>query len=374
MSATQTAEGPLQIGLIGCGTISVTHADAIAGLQNATLVACCDIIPERATDFGAKYGIDPSHIHTTVEAFLNDPAVQAVSVCTPSGLHADVAIAALDAGKPVIIEKPMDVTVAACDRLVDAQKRTGLQLGVISQHRFDEASVVARKLIDEGAIGKLFLVEAQIKWHRTQEYYDSGDWRGTWALDGGGALMNQGVHTVDLMRWLAGPVNTVYAVARTAAHERVETEDVVCATLTFESGAIGNLVASTAAYPGFPATLSLHGTLGSIVISGDVLQTVATKEPTGYEGGGKAATHALQVARGGTKTAEEHKVEETVAVTGASDPTTIWGDAHRSQIGEFADAVLDGRAPAIDGVAGRQAVQVVRAVYESAQSGKLVTL
>ncbi len=373
MSANNQA-APIRFGIIGCGTISKTHADAIAAIPDASLTACCDIVADRATAFGAAYGIGPEHCHTSLVSFLNDPVVDAVSICTPSGLHAEVSIASLKAGKPVIVEKPMDVSLAACDAMIAAQKSSGQPLGIVSQHRFDHASIIARKLIDEGAIGDLVLVEAQIKWHRTQEYYDSGDWRGTWALDGGGALMNQGVHTVDLMRWLAGPVSTVYAVSRTAAHERIEVEDVVCATLTFENGAVGNLVASTAAYPGFPATLSLHGTLGSIVISGDELQAVATKVDTGYKGGTKAASHAMQVAQGGTKSAETNKADEAAVVAGIADPATIWGDAHKAQIVDFISALREGRQPSMDGLNGRNAVQVVLAVYESAKTGKLVTL
>jgi len=355
------------IGIVGCGTISATHAGAILALTTARIAACCDVIPERAGKFAREFGISNNHVHTTLKSFLADPDVDAVSVCTPSGTHAQIAIEALLAGKPTIVEKPMDVNVDACDALNAVQRRIGLPLGVISQHRFDAASIAARDLIDSKALGRLVLIEAQVKWHRAQDYYDSGDWRGTWALDGGGALMNQGVHTVDLMRWLCGPVESVYAVSRTAAHERIEVEDVVCATLTFESGAIGNLAASTAAYPGFPASLSLHGDSGSLIISGDVLQTVATKAPVAVTGGGHAATHAMQVAQGGTRSAESHKTEAAVE-------ETVWGDAHRAQIAEFIQAVKERRSPAVDGISGRRAVEVVCAVYESARTGKLVTL
>ncbi|MDR3710725.1 MAG: Gfo/Idh/MocA family oxidoreductase [Capsulimonadaceae bacterium] len=360
-------------GIVGCGTISATHAGAIEGLTAAHLAACCDVVPERAEQFAKAHSISPEHTHVSLNTFLKDTAVDVVSVCTPSGMHAQIGIEALLSGRPTIVEKPMDISVAACNALNDVQRRTGLPLGVISQHRFDAASIQARGLVDHGALGRIVLVEAQIKWHRTQEYYDSGDWRGTWALDGGGALMNQGVHTVDLMRWLCGPVVSVYAVARTAAHKRIEVEDVVCATLTFANGAIGNLVASTAAYPGFPATLSLHGEAGSVVISGDVLDTVATKTRVDVTGGQVIAHHALQVAQGGTKTAETLKAEEDASAEGETQ-STEWGDAHQAQLAEFVTAVRDKRAPAVDGVAGLHAVEVVCAVYESARTGKTVTL
>lgn len=372
MTRSET-EASIGFGIVGCGTISATHAGAIAGLYGAHLAACCDIIPERAEAFARDHGIPAEHVHYNVASLLEDSVVDVVSVCTPSGVHADVARQALRAGRPTIIEKPMDVSVAACEALIEVQRQTGLPLGVISQHRFDAASLQARKLIDDGALGRLFLVEAQIKWHRAQEYYDSGDWRGTWALDGGGALMNQGVHTVDLMRWLCGPVVSVYAVARTAAHQRIEVEDVVCATLTFANGAIGNLVASTAAYPGFPATLSVHGDSGSIVISGDVMETVVTKAGVDERGQHLMAEHAIQVAQGGTKTAESLKAEP-IASPQDDDTATKWGDAHEAQLADFVAAVREGRAPVVDGVAGLQAVQVVCAVYESARTGQMVTL
>ena len=371
--STLEEQAILGIGIVGCGTIAATHAGALSTLNSGRLAACCDIVPERATRFAREFGIHPNHVHTSLKSLLSDPDVGAVSVCTPSGMHAEMAMQALLAGKPVIVEKPMDVSVEACVALNAVQQRTGLPLGVISQHRFDAASIAARNLVDRDALGRLVLVEAQVKWHRTQDYYDSGDWRGTWALDGGGALMNQGVHTVDLMRWLCGPVKSVYAVARTAAHERIEVEDVVCATLTFENGAVGNLVASTAAYPGFPAALSLHGDAGSLVISGDVLQTVATKAAVGVSGGGHAATHALQVAQGGTKSAESLKAESAIEA-GAGRPESVWGDAHRAQLVDFIESVKHGRSPSVDGVSGLQAVEVVCAVYESARTGKLVNL
>ena len=195
--------------------------------------------------------------------------MDAVSICAPSGLHADLGVRALRAGKHVVVEKPMDVSLAACDRLLAAQRESGKTLAVISQHRFDFASITVKDALDAGTLGPLVFAEARVPWYRTQEYYDSGDWRGTWALDGGGALMNQGVHTADLLRWLCGPVETVYAQARTLAHERIEVEDVVAATVTFANGAIATLSASTALYPGFAVRLSVHGTEGSAIIEGD---------------------------------------------------------------------------------------------------------
>lgn len=355
---------PLRFALAGCGSIASTHARALAALPDAALVACTDSVPERARTFADEFGLRA----TAWEDVLVDPSIDAVTVCAPSGLHARIGAAALRGGKNVVVEKPMDVSLDACDRLLAAQRESGRTLAVISQHRFDRSCEVVRAALGEGLLGDIILVDARIPWYRTQAYYDSGDWRGTWALDGGGCLMNQGVHTVDLMRWLAGPVTRLSAQARTAAHVRLEVEDSITATLTFENGAIGTLMASTAAYPGFPARLALHGTRGSAVIEGDALQTLAIQ---GREtmAGEAAIGHALQVATGGTRAA-------TAAVTtqAASDPAAVWGEAHRAQLADFIHCCRTGETPQVDGTEGRKAVEVVLACYESARTGQVVTL
>ena len=289
---------PLRFALAGCGGIAPTHARALAALPDAVLTACADVLPERARAFAAEFALRAANWAD----ILADPDIDAVTVCAPSGLHAALGVQALRAGKHVIVEKPMDVTPAACDELIAAQRESGRRLAVVSQHRFDRATQAVKEALDDGRLGELFFVDARIPWYRTQGYYDSGDWRGTWALDGGGCLMNQGVHTVDLLRWLAGPVVSVYAQARTAAHVRLEVEDAITATLTFANGALGSLMASTATYPGFPARLALHGTRGSAVIEGDALQTLAIQ---GHEAivNEAAIPHAVQIATGGTQAA-----------------------------------------------------------------------
>ncbi|HEX5324209.1 MAG TPA: Gfo/Idh/MocA family oxidoreductase [Capsulimonadaceae bacterium] len=365
---------PLAFGLVGCGTIAPTHADALRSLPQAALVACCDTNAAKARAFAERYHISAEHVHNSLESFLADEAIQAVTVCTPSGLHAEVGIASLRSGRPVIVEKPMDVSLAACDRLLAAQRDTGLTLGVISQRRFEDAFQYARNALDEGRFGPVILIDAQVKWYRTQEYYDSGEWRGTWALDGGGALMNQGVHTVDIVRWLAGPVESVYAVAKTAAHERIEVEDIICATLRFKSGAVGNLVATTAAYPGLPATIELYGKEGSLLTSGDALKEAhfltGRDDKLPASGSEAARIHALQVAQGGTRSATAAK--DTAPPP--ADRAWEWGAAHRAQLADFIDAAHEKRKPAVDGSDGRSALELVLAIYESARTGEVVHL
>ncbi len=349
---------PVRFGLVGCGAIGPTHAAALAALPDAELVAVADPVPARATAVAERFGV--GSVYPGLAELLADPAVDVVCLCTPSGLHADGAVAALAAGKHVVIEKPMDVTVAACDRVLAAQAAAGLLVSVVSQHRFDPATERVKRLLDAGTLGRLALVTADVKWYRTQAYYDEGDWRGTWALDGGGALMNQGVHTVDLLLHLAGPVRTVYAQVRTAAHDRIEVEDVAAATLTFASGAIGTLVATTAAFDGLPVRLDLFGTAGTAILEGDAVKLLKVRDAPHLDAAEPAAAHALSVAAGGTAS--------------ASATTPTWGDAHRQQLADVVRCLRTGDGPRSDAAAGRAAVRLVRAVYDSARTGQPVTL
>ena len=362
----------LRIAIVGCGTIAPTHADAIiadAG-ERVRLVACSDIDPAPADAFRRRYNIPALSWPNLLDA----PDIDAVSICTPTGTHAELGVQALNAGKHVIIEKPLDVTPEACDRLIDAQRATGKTLACICQHRFDASTIFVHDAVTRGDLGPIALVEARVTWHRTQQYYDSAHWRGTWALDGGGCLMNQGVHTVDLMLWLCGPVESVYAQTRTAAHERIEVEDCVAATVTFANGAIGSIIASTAAYPGFPVRLAIHGAQGSAVLEGDALETFSIIGEKAIHGN-RAAAHAVSIATGGTREAVANTTADS-AVDEPASPTTPakWGDSHRAQILDFARCCRIGQRPLVGGVEGRAAVEVIRAVYQSAKSGKEIYL
>jgi predicted dehydrogenase len=370
------ATTPLRFALVGCGAIAPTQAHALQDLPGlALLTHCVDLDSSRAEAFAAKFSLKVA----TWAAVLADPAIDAVAICTPSGHHGSLAAEALRAGKHVIIEKPLEVSVAACDALLAVQRTSGRHLAVISQHRFDPASQTVRRLLDQKAFGRLIAADVRVPWYRTQEYYDSGDWRGTWALDGGGCLMNQGVHTVDLMLWLCGPVREVYARTATAAHERIEVEDLVCATLSFTSGAIGTLFASTAAYPGFPVSLAIHGTKGSAVIEGDELKTLAIMGRETITGPA-ASAHAMQVATGGTKSAVKHAASAAPPTTPSATPGSAapaawkWGDAHRAQFADFITAIREKRPALVEGQAGRDAVALILALYESARTGLPVSL
>ncbi len=377
--STSSHGRPLTFALVGCGSIAPTQAKALAALPaQVRLAYCCDVDERRASAFAEQFGLK---VASWAEVLAN-PEIEAITICTPSGLHSSLAAEAFAAGKHVVVEKPMDVSLAACDALLEAQRQapSPRALAVISQHRFDPASQLVQQTVQRGELGRLVLAEVQIPWFRTQEYYDSGDWRGTWALDGGGCLMNQGIHTVDLMLWLCGPVKTVYAQTRTAAHERIEVEDVVCATLTFANGAIGTLMASTSCYPGFLVRLGLYGTEGSAILEGDELHTLAIKGRD-IVTGARGSSHALQVATGGTRSATANAANAAGAGNPGGAPACCgqgeswaWGDAHRAQFADFVDAVRTGRPPLVDGKAGRAAVELIMAVYESSRTGRVVEL
>jgi predicted dehydrogenase len=360
----------IRFGIVGCGSIGPTHAGALKQIPDAQLVAVADLGKEKATAVAEKFGV--TKIYASDEELIADPDVDVVVFATPSGNHATQAVRALKAGKHVVVEKPMDVSLEACDRMIKAERETGKKLAIISQHRWDHASIFVKDAIDTGKLGKIILVEMSVKWWRTQQYYDSGDWRGTWKFDGGGALMNQGVHTVDLMQWLAGPVQSISARIATAGHERIEVEDIAVASLKFRSGAIGTLTASTACYNGQPARLDIYGTEGSAVIEGDHLKLFRLKNGTEVTAS-EASRHAVSVAMGGTASVKDEAATrlDTQAV---KDPGAVWGDAHREQLKDFIRAIRTDTNPLIHGAEGRKPLEIILGVYESAKSGKEVQL
>ena len=257
-----TSEAPERgFGIVGTGVIAAMHAAAVAALPRARLAAVTDVADGAAAAFAAARGCaaEPG-----LDQLLARPDVDVVCVCVPSGLHAEIGVRAAQAGKHLVVEKPIDVTLAAADRLIEAARAAGVALTVISQHRFDPGLIELKRLLGDGALGRLVLAEASTKWYRTQAYYDSAAWRGTWAMDGG-SLMNQGIHYVDLLRWCMGPVTEVTAVCATQAHQ-VEVEDTALAIVRFGSGAVGTILSSTAAYPGFPQRLEITGTDGTVIV------------------------------------------------------------------------------------------------------------
>ena len=353
--------GRMRFGILGCGVIGPHHAKAIAGLEEAELVVVADEVPERARNLAEEYGCDWTE---SASGLLTSPEVDAVCVCTPSGMHAEAGVAALEAGKHVVIEKPLDVTLGAADRLLAVQRATGGKVAVISQHRFDAATLAVKEAMDGGRFGRATSGSAEVRWWRSQSYYDSGGWRGTWALDGGGVLINQAIHSVDLLQWLMGPVVEVAAYTELLAHRDIEVEDTAVAILRFAGGAIGTILATTAAYPGLTARIVVHGDRGSAVIDDDRLEFFHAAA----DGGGGEAYGA----GGGGNQAEEEMQRFGGADPGAgagADPGSL-SMAHRDQIRDFARAVREGGEPIVDAVEGRKPLAIIRAIYESSRTGK----
>jgi UDP-N-acetyl-2-amino-2-deoxyglucuronate dehydrogenase len=345
----------VRFAIVGAGMIGSVHAAALAALpETAELVAVVDPDQANASVLAARYGVAVTS--TDLHEVLSRDDIDAVSICTPSGLHADGAVAALDAGKHVVVEKPLDITLPAADRIIDAEKRSGKTVAVISQHRFDASSEKVLQSVRDGHLGTITSAIASHAWWRGQTYYDSGEWRGTWALDGGGAVMNQTVHTINLLTTIVGTPVEVFAYTACLAHERIEVEDTAVAVVKFASGALGMIHGTTAAYPGLDASLRIFGSKGSAVISNDVLEFL-------HENDGVAPEIAMSEMTGSNQ------------VTSRPGPDELaMGAAHRRQLADFVDAVTTGRPPRVGTAEARTSLSVILAMYESAASGRPVTL
>jgi predicted dehydrogenase len=301
-------------------------------------------------------GIDCA-IATDLNAVLARPDVQAIIVTTPSGAHLDSAIAAAQAGKHVVVEKPLEITSERCDRIIDTCDRQGVKLSTIFPSRFGDANRTLKAAIDGGRFGRLTLGETTCKWWRPQSYYDEGGWKGTKALDGGGALMNQAIHNVDLLLWMMGDVTHISGFTATLAHERIEVEDTAVACLRFASGALGVIEGTTSVHPGLPKTIAIHGDRGTVVIEqDDVLRWELTPETME------------------DRAIKERFAQKTGASGGSSNPAAISHIGHARQLADFVRAIQANCAPLVDGREGRKAVAVIEAIYQSATTGRAVKL
>jgi UDP-N-acetyl-2-amino-2-deoxyglucuronate dehydrogenase len=283
------------------------------------------------------------------------PGVDAVVITTPSGAHLEPAVTAAAAGKHVVVEKPLEITEERCDRITEACDRHGVKLCTIFPSRFADSSVTLKAAVDAGRFGRLTLGETTCKWWRSQAYYDDGGWKGTQALDGGGALMNQAIHSVDLLLWMMGDAASVVGFTATLAHERIEVEDTAVAAVRFKSGALGVIQATTSVHPGYPKTIAVHGDKGSAVIEQEDVLRWDFAPPLPADEGVKTRFAAKVGASGG-----------------AADPKAISHEGHRRQLADFVAAIRDDRPPAVDGREGRKAVALIRAIYESNRTGRAV--
>ncbi|MDZ4778673.1 MAG: Gfo/Idh/MocA family oxidoreductase [Planctomycetia bacterium] len=341
-------------GIVGVGMIAKFHARAIADVRGAKLVGCYGRRPEAAKAFAAEQGCEA---FASLDAMLANPQLDVVTICTPSGAHLEPAVQAAKAGKHVIVEKPLEITLRRCDRIIDACDRQGVRLATIFPSRFHDSSRTLKAAVDAERFGRLTLGDAYVKWYRSQAYYDSGAWRGTWELDGGGALMNQAIHNIDLLQWLMGPVAEVQAQTALLAHDRIAVEDTAVAALRFTNGALGVIEATTSVYPGYLKRLEIHGNAGSAAMEEeDIVRWDFAKKQKRDE--------AIQAAMQRSKSTGG----------GAADPKAIGHHGHTRQFQDFVDALKKDRPLAVDGREGRKAVEIILAIYKSAETGKAVKL
>ena len=345
---------PVGFGIIGCGMIARFHARAVADLRGAKVTACYDAVPAAADKLAEELGCKSYH---HLDDMLADPSVNVVTIGTPSGAHMEPAVAAARAGKHVIVEKPLDITLKRCDAIIAACEKAGVVCSTIFPSRFHESSIEMKRAVDGGRFGRLTLGDAIVKWYRSQQYYDSGAWRGTWELDGGGALMNQAIHSVDLLTWLMGPVVEVRARTGLLAHQRIAVEDVALATVEFANGALGVIEATTAAYPGYLKRIEIHGDQGSAVMEEEDIKAWDFAKPNKRD-----------------ELIRARMAEKKSTGGGAADPKAIGHHGHARQFDDVLKAIKRGTAPAIDGPEGRRSVEIILAIYKSAETGRAVRL
>lgn len=343
-------------GIVGCGMIARFHAQAIKDLPNARLVALYSRNPENARKLQEAVGVQ-CEIYTDLPAMLRRSDLHIVNICTPSGAHMEPAVAAADAKKHVVVEKPLEITLDRCDRIIAACERNKVLLCTIFPSRFADANVVLKQAVVQGRFGRLTLGETTCKWWRSQEYYDQGGWKGTKALDGGGALMNQAIHNVDLLYWMMGRPVEVAAITATLAHPRIEVEDTAVAILRFGNGALGVIQAATSIWPGLPKTIAIHGDRGSVVVEQEDVLRWEFAEPRPEDDQIRA-----------------HFAQKVGASGGASHPAAISHEYHRRQLADFLRAIETGTRPLVDGQEGRVAVEIILAIYRAAAERRFVAL
>jgi UDP-N-acetyl-2-amino-2-deoxyglucuronate dehydrogenase len=346
VTAPAPLTGDVRLALVGCGRISRNHFEALALVEGIVLSAVCDAVADRAREAGERLGVP---WFTSYEKMLAEAPCEAVTICTPSGLHPAQGILAARAGKHVITEKPMAITLSSADDLVHACDQAGVHLFVVKQNRLNATVQLLRRAVEKGRFGRIYMANTTVRWSRPQEYYDQARWRGTWEFDGG-AFMNQASHYVDLIQWLVGPVESVVAFTATLAR-RIETEDSGIAALRFRSGALGTIEVTMLAYPrNLEGSITILGERGSVKIGGTAVNKVETWIFQDYD--------------------DDDKLIETAA----TNPPSVYGYGHEAYYRNVL-AVLRGEAsPGTDGREGRKSLELILGIYEAARSGREVSL
>lgn len=337
---------PIRIGIVGCGMIAGFHAHALKTVENTVLAGACSRSEASAEKFCTEQSIP---MFRTYEEMLRDPDIDAVSLCTPSGDHCRQILQALTAGKHVVVEKPMCITLEECNRVIAKAAETGLTVCVISQHRFSDGIQEIKRAIDAGELGKIHSVQLTMHYFRPQSYYDSAAWRGTWALDGGGVLMNQGIHGIDMLCYLLGNPRSVTGYIETSGRN-IEVEDTACAAVRFESGVIGTIDASTCCAPGFPQRIVITCENGRIATQDDNIVEWTLPTPCQIEVGTKS---------GGS---------------GAGDPKAIFMENHIRQFRNFANSLLHGAPLNSDAKEGKLPLEIILGIYQSSREARSISV
>jgi UDP-N-acetyl-2-amino-2-deoxyglucuronate dehydrogenase len=341
-------------GIIGAGTISEMHALAIKTIPNAKLYGVYSINKNKSTAFADKHHCS---VYNSLEALLSVSEIAIVCICTPSGIHLEPALKCIEAGRHCVIEKPLEINLEKCDKIIEAADKAGIKTAVIFPSRFYEASQQVKKAVDGKRFGDLVMGSAYVKWSRSGSYYQSAAWRGTWELDGGGALMNQGIHSVDLLQWYMGDVEAVQAVTANRKHKKIEVEDTIVTTLEFANGAVGTIECSTAVFPGALKRIELMGTSGTAILEETNLIKWQFEKETAEDALIIKSTSLAKGVQGGV-----------------SHPADISFLGHQKQLEDMVYAIETGKKPLVDAFEGRKSVSIVRAIYESARTGKKVKL
>ncbi|MEM2643920.1 MAG: Gfo/Idh/MocA family oxidoreductase [Candidatus Bathyarchaeia archaeon] len=340
----------VRFGIIGTGigaNFCANGLKIIADEGIAELTAVTSQREERAKEFASKWGL--KYWYTDYRRMLREAPIDAVIISTPHYQHYPMAIDSIDAGKHVLIDKPIAISLQEADEIILEAKRRGVKLGVILQSRFDPTIRKVKSAVDNGLFGKLILGEAIVEWFRTQEYYNSSPWRGRWSTEGGGALINQAIHTIDLLIWIMGQPKYLWAQMGTFTH-KIEVEDLAVAVIRFKNEAIGVIQGSTAIYPGLPTRLEIHGTQGTAIIEGESLKrwSIMSGEEIVSEG-----------------------IKE--GLKSWARPELVPATNHASLLRDFAEAIIEGREPFVDGIEGRRSLEVITAIYQSARKNMVVS-
>ncbi|WP_284639257.1 Gfo/Idh/MocA family protein [Paenibacillus silviterrae] len=317
--------------IVGCGVIAEVHANAIREVVEAELIAVYDKDPVKGKTFADKHGAMP---YQQLEEMLRNEEIEVVCICTPSALHPEQTILAAQAGKHVVVEKPMAIQLADAHRMIRECREKGVLLSTIFPRRMSPVAQFAKNFIESGGLGKLSLCDAYVKIYRSQQYYDSAGWRGTWEMDGGGAMMNQGIHTVDLLQWLAGPVTSLYGRTKTLLRT-IEVEDTAVSLLTFRNGAMGVMEITTTVQPDLGQRLEIHGEKGTLIIKEDDIELLKVN-------------------------GEEVRIP-------AFEPFSVIPDGHRMQLRDMALAVKQKRTPIVSGEEGIHSLEIILGTYESSR-------